>query len=129
MHIGNCGDQQVMNTACQHTVADTVFAGNGTQTVGVAHTNENCLAADGKTGAAFEDTIIIYVTDAEETTPEETTPEETTPEETTPEETTPEETTPEETTPEETTAEETTAEETTASNAENSNEGEVDPEN
>ena len=82
-------------------------------------TSEGEVAADGKTGAAFEDTIIIYVTDAEETTPEETTPEETTPEVTTPEETT----------PEETTAEETTAEETTASNAENSNEGEVDPEN
>ena len=77
-----------------------------------------------KSGAAFKDTIIIYVAVPEETTPEETTPEETTPEETTPEETTPEETTPEETTPEET-----TPEETTAADASTSNEGEVDPEN
>ena len=91
-----------------------------------------------KTGAAFKDTIIIYIAKAEEPTTEEPTTEEPTTEEPTTEEPTTEEptteepTTPEQTTPEQTTPEETTGaanDETTAGDASASNEGEVDPGN
>ena len=52
MKIRYCADQQIVQAACQCTPYEAVLAGNGRKAVGVAHTDQNDLIADGQTVAA-----------------------------------------------------------------------------